>query len=156
MSKDDSIGDGAKETTEAPQLDPRLKTAIASVITFGAIATAFAALGWGLHPALSTATGAGLAASNLYALARILRALLAPMEHAEPVAGEPTPAARRGSVAGWAFLAVAKMSVLFGGIWLLMVRGYVDAIPLLVGYGSLPLGIAVGAVVSDRTAPGRS
>ncbi len=156
MSDDETTRARASDDGPTPQLDPRLKTALSAVLVFGAICTLFAALGWGLHPALSTAMGAGLAASNLYALARIFSALLGPMEHAEPTEGAPTPAAHRASVAAWAFLAVAKMAVLFGGIWLLMVRGYVDALPLLVGYGSLPLGIAVGAVVSDRTAPGRS
>ncbi len=146
--------DGA--STATPAMDARMKTAIVAVLVFGAICTVFAGLGWGFRPAISAGIGGLLASSNLYALARILGALLAPMEHADPVEGAPTAASRRASVAGWAFLAVAKMTVLFGGIWLLMLRGYVEALPLLVGYGSLPLGIAVGAVVSDRTGPSRS
>jgi hypothetical protein len=48
------------------------------------------------------------------------------------------------------------MTLLFGGMWLLMTRGHVQALPLLIGYGCLPVGIAVGSIVSDRTHPGAS
>jgi hypothetical protein len=149
----------ATKSSEASTMDARLRTAIGTVLAFGAVATLFAGLGWGVPSAFSAGVGAALASSNLYALARILQALLAPLADAAPATpGEAaqTPASRRASIVGWAFLAMVKMTILFGGIWLLMARGYVEAIPLLVGYGSLPLGIAAGAIVSDRTGAARS
>lgn len=125
------------------RMDARLSLSLWVVGSLGVIVTAFAGLGWGARAMGSVASGAVLAAANLYALARILGALLS--------GPGPSGAARRGgSVAGWALLALVKMSVLFGGIWLLMTRGYVDALPLVVGYGSLPVGIAVAAVMADR------
>jgi uncharacterized membrane protein len=38
-------------------------------------------------------------------------------------------------------------------VWLLMRYGLVSPVPLLVGFGALPIGIAIGSVVSDRGAP---
>ncbi|MCA9586520.1 MAG: hypothetical protein KC657_14280, partial [Myxococcales bacterium] len=54
-------------------------------------------------------------------------------------------AGRRGGLA-WGLLAVVKIVVLFGGMWLLLTRGWVDPIALLVGYGALPLGISAGTL----------
>jgi hypothetical protein len=53
----------------------------------------------------------------------------------------------------WGIFAVVKMLVLFGGMWLLMTNGLVAPIPLVVGYGALPIGIAIGSLVSDKAAP---
>jgi hypothetical protein len=55
---------------------------------------------------------------------------------------------RRGGAA-WGGFALLKIVVLFGGIWLLLTRGWVDPIPLVVGYGVLPLGIAASSVLSS-------
>ena len=43
-----------------------------------------------------------------------------------------------------------KMAILFGGIWLLLMWGVVTVVPLVAGYMTLPLGIAIGSLVSDR------
>jgi hypothetical protein len=34
-----------------------------------------------------------------------------------------------------------------------MRHGVVSPLPMLVGFGSLPIGIAIGSLVSDRSAP---
>ena len=46
----------------------------------------------------------------------------------------------------WAVLAVVKMLLLFGGIWLLLTTGKVAPIGLVVGYGVLPLGMVAAAL----------
>ena len=51
--------------------------------------------------------------------------------------------------AAWGLFALLKIFVLFGGVWLLLTRGLVDPIPLVVGYGVLPLGIAASTVVAS-------
>ncbi len=102
-----------------------------------------AALVWGARLALSVGAGAAIAASNLYVLSKIVGAMMG-----GAVAGES-----RGVGAGtWGLLAMVKMVVLFGGIWLVMTKGLVDPLGLVVGYGSLPIGIAIGSIVSDKTA----
>ncbi len=49
-----------------------------------------------------------------------------------------------------------KMLGLVGGVWLLMRHGVVSPIPMVVGFGSLPIGIVIGSLVSDRSAPGQT
>jgi len=61
---------------------------------------------------------------------------------------------RRGGAA-WGVFALLKILVLFGGIWFLLTRGLVDPIPLVVGYGVLPLGIAAASLFTSL-APARS
>jgi hypothetical protein len=43
---------------------------------------------------------------------------------------------------------------LVGVVWLLMRHGVVSPVPMMVGIGALPIGIAIGGLVSDRNAPG--
>jgi hypothetical protein len=121
------------------QLDPRLKTAIFAVATFGAMFSAVGGTFFGLRAGASIAVGATIGASNLYALARVVRALA-------------TPGASR-SVASWTFALLLKMILLFGGIWLLLAWHSVTVIPLVVGYMTVPIGVALGSLVSDRTEP---
>ncbi len=107
----------------------------------GALMTVTAAFVWGTRMGVSVAAGSTIAASNLYVLTRIVHAMI-----------DGNPDGSRGSSAGaWGVIAVGKMILLFGGIWWVMTRALVDPIGLLVGYGSLPIGIAIGAIVSDKT-----
>ena len=124
-------------------MDPRLRTAIAAVAVAGGAFSATALLFFGLATALSVAVGAAIAVGNLWALARIISALL-------PSAAEGARAQSRG---GWALLAGLKMFGLVGGVWLLMRHGMVSPLPMLAGFGALPIGIAIGSLVSDRSAP---
>ncbi len=55
---------------------------------------------------------------------------------------------KRGGAA-WGVFALLKILVLFGGIGLLLMRGWVEAIPLVIGYGVLPLGITASTLVSS-------
>jgi hypothetical protein len=54
---------------------------------------------------------------------------------------------RRGAAA-WGLFGVLKLVVLFGGIYVLLTKGLVDPMPLVVGYGVLPLGIAASSLFS--------
>jgi hypothetical protein len=84
---------------------------------------------------MSVAVGGAVGTVNLWVLARIIGAFL-------PI---HSPA-----VGTFTFL---KMLGLFGLVWLLMAMGVVDPLPVVVGLGALPIGIAIGTLVSDRTAP---
>jgi hypothetical protein len=122
----------------APRHDPRLVTAMVTVAALGALMALTAAFVWGARMAFSVGAGAAIATSNLYFLSRIVGAMV-----------------RGGAgVGAWAVLAVLKMMILFGGILLLMTRGLVDPIGLVVGYAALPIGIAIGSIVSDKADPG--
>jgi len=123
--------------------DPRLRAAFGGVLVTAAIMTAVAAYGWTARTAWSVAAGGAIAAVNLWIIARIVVHLM-PKEE-----GEEPPASAKGT---WAILALLKLIALFGGVYFLMSRHLVDPIPLVVGFGSLPIGIAIGSVVSDRSA----
>ncbi len=121
-------------------LDSRMRASIVSVAATGLVFTlgAFALAGPGV--ALSVGIGAAVAAGNLWALARIIAGLM------PPDGGEGAPPHQTTFV----FLALLKMLGLVGLVWLLMEYGLVSPIPMVVGVGSLPVGIAIGSLVSDR------
>ncbi len=126
------------------RFDGRLRISLVAVAVSGAVLTFCALLASGVSAALSVGMGALLATGNLWVLARIVAALL-PDEQSAPEATK-----NRG---GWALLAVLKMVGLLGAAWLLMRHGVVSPLPMLIGFGSLPIGIAIGSIVSDRSAP---
>lgn len=124
----------------------------------------------GGRAAFSVSVGATIAVGNLVMVRAIVRAVMS--DHDEP---PPTPGAgsaaesppeqpeqeqrekeqqgadheaegRRGGVA-WGAFALFKIFFLFGGIYLLLTKGLVDPLPLVVGYGVLPMGIAASAVL---------
>jgi len=122
-----------------PAMSPRIRVAIGAVAVFGALFTAVAGTVWGARGAISAALGAAIAASNLWVLARIVGAT------ARPDASK--------SAAVWGLLALVKMLALFVIVWLLVRWGVAQPLPLVLGYGALPIGIAVGSVVADRREP---
>jgi hypothetical protein len=129
--------------TDAPapgRLDGRMRTSIAAVALVGAGFALLALVVFGMSTAFSVAIGAAIAAANLWALARIIAALLP----------DDAQSARSQSKAAWALLAVLKMFGLVVAVWLLMRHGVVSPLPMVVGFGSLPIGIAIGSLVSDR------
>ena len=68
-----------------------------------------------------------------------------------------TPAgAEAQSRGGWAVVAVLKIVGLLALAWLLMRHAIVSPMPKLVGFGALPIGIAIGSLVSDRRPPPES
>ncbi len=117
-----------------------MRASLVAVAICGGVLTLGALVVGGLPTAFSVAIGSTLALGNLWALGRIVAALL-------PDASAHAP---RYGRAGWALLAVVKILGLMAAVWLLMVHRVVSPLPLVVGFGALPLGIAIGALVSDR------
>jgi hypothetical protein len=122
-------------------LDPRTRTAIFAVACFGAMFAVGAGATYGLRSAASVAVGALIAIANLYGLARILGA----------VVGSRTTPDPNPNAGIWGVLAIVKVLGLFGGVWLLMSAHLVDPVALVVGWAALPVGIAIGSLVSDKT-----
>lgn len=133
-------------TDGPPPIDARLRVSIVAVALCGATLTLPALIVMGPRTALSVAVGAAIAAGNLWVLARIVTELLPNSE---------SVSRHRGSLSAagvWVLLAILKMFVLFAVVWLLMRCALVSPLSLLVGFGSLPLGIAIGSLLSDRSA----
>jgi len=127
-------------------LDARLRATLVAVALSGATLTLGAEVARGRGAALSVGAGAAIATANLWALARIVTALLPD--------GSKLAAHVPGSAAAWALLAVLKMFGLFVVVWLLLRYVVVSPLSMLVGFGALPMGIAIGWLVSDRSAQG--
>lgn len=155
--------------TDAPEGPDAAAVAAIAAGVIGAVLSV-AALGiYGSRTALSVAVGAIIAVANLVTMSAIIRALLKPPDEAEaasPAEGaEPAPEPRepvdhraegkRGGAA-WGLFAAIKILVLFGGIWILLTRGWVDPIPLVVGYGVLPIGIAASGLLTSLAPRRRS
>ncbi len=124
------------DSRSAP-LDPRLRTAILSVAVVGVGLTGGAVSFFGASMAWSVGVGAALATLNLWALARVITGR----------GGHEAPGRRQG------VLAALKMLGLIAVVWLLMRHGVTAPIPMVVGLGSLPIGIVIGSLVSDRSVP---
>jgi hypothetical protein len=122
---------------EVPTTDARLVSVMVAVVLSGALMALMAFFVWGARLGVSVVVGGVIAASNLYVLSRIA--------HAVVVGGQGSGAA------AWGAIALGKMALLFGSIWWVMARGLVDPLGLVAGYGSLPIGIAIGSIVSDKT-----
>jgi hypothetical protein len=121
------------------RFDRRLVATIVAVGACGSVLTVAALAFFSLHAAISAAAGALLAVGNLWVLALIVSALL-PADDAT---------AKTQSRKGWGLLAAVKMLALLALTWLLMRHGLVSPMPMLVGFLSLPSGIAIGSLVSD-------
>ena len=135
-----------------------IKTSIKAAAVLGVIFTVIAVATHDTRTAMSVGLGAAIAVANLVTMRAIVRALLHAPEGDEQE-GEPREekdhraAGKRGGAA-WGVFAVLKILVLFGGIWFLLSKGLVAPIPLVVGYGVLPLGItAAGLWNSLRPRP---
>jgi hypothetical protein len=131
-------------STSSRVLDARMRQCLAAVAISGAVLAVAALAVADAWSAFSVAMGGAIATANLWILARVVHALM-------PTSAE---GARAQSRAGWALVAALKMVGLVGVVWLLMRHGGVSPVPMMVGIGALPIGIAIGGLVSDRNAPG--
>lgn len=95
---------------------------------------------------LSAGIGALIAATNLYVLARVVLAIAK-----DTAEGGRSDDARRGTRL-WVVIAVLKLAILFGGVYVLIRFGAVQPLALAVGLGTLPIGIAMSSLVRDRSA----
>lgn len=95
----------------------------------------------GPRAAASVGLGAALATANLWTLARIVASLL-------PDTGSSAQAQSR---AAWALVTLVKTIGLLSIAWLLMRCALVSPLGMLVGLCALPIGIAIGSLVGDRS-----
>ncbi len=120
---------------DSQRTDAAQRTSLWAVGIAGAIVTLGAVPVVGLRGALGVASGATIATLNLWAIGLLVRRLL----------GDGVPAAP------WALLALVKVTVLFGAVYLLVFSGFADILAVVAGYGALPIGLVV-AQLSARPA----
>ena len=115
---------------------------VAAVLIAGGVLSLGVLAFFGARAGLSSALGAALAAGNLWAWARIVTALLP----------DDAGVAQAQSRTAWILVAGLKVLAWIAIAWLLMRHGLVAVAPMMVGLLSLPIGIAIGSLVSDRSA----
>jgi hypothetical protein len=115
---------------------------VTSVLIAGSVLSLSLFAFLGPRSGLSCALGVALAAGNLWAWARIVSALLP----------DDSVTAQSQSRIAWIFVAALKIVAWVAIAWLLMRHGLVAVAPMMVGLLSLPIGIAIGSLVSDRSA----
>jgi hypothetical protein len=113
-----------EETTQSGETGIGSVLRVVSVV--GLVLVAGACLAGGPRVMLAVAIGAGAAVANLWVIGRLVSSFLG----------------GRGRMS-WSFVAVVKLAVLFGGMFLLIKGGIAGVLPLLIGYGALPIGIVV-------------
>lgn len=84
----------------------------------------------GLRTGLGVMLGGLIATANLWVFAKVGQAFVS----------------RKGNTAPWGIIALLKMLLLFGGVWLILRTGAVSALSLIAGYLALPIGITVGSL----------
>jgi hypothetical protein len=162
-------------SAEAPPTDAAKVAAICAAVLGLVLAIAALAV-LGMRAGVSVAIGAAIAVANLVMMSAIVRAVLRPAEaeaeamadanvkaNAEAKADADAEASANGDeeadavdhaaegrrgAAAWGAFGLLKIVVLFGGIYVLLTKGLVDPMPLVVGYGVLPLGIAASSLFS--------
>jgi hypothetical protein len=121
-----------------PTLDPRMRASIVGVAVSGAALSAAGAVLYGLRTGSSVAAGAAMATGNLWALARVVAALL------------PDEGGGHQGNGAWTFVGLVKTVGLLVAAWFVLSYRLAAPLPMLVGFGALPMGIAIGALVGDR------
>ena len=114
--------------------DPMLKAAVRYVAGSGLALALVAFAAFDFRTALSVLAGGLLATSNLAVFVRVGEAFLT----------------RQGNTAPWSVVAVMKLVLLFGAVWLLLRNGAVNGLALAAGYAALPLGITVASLFGPR------
>jgi ATP synthase I subunit len=113
---------------------PDLRASFIAVAACGAALALGALVLFGRKAAMSVGIGAVVAEVNLWTLARIVSAML------------------RDERAGvWTSVAFLKMLALFVVVGLLMRYPVVAPLSMIVGFGALPIGIAIGSLLGDRS-----
>jgi hypothetical protein len=141
-----------------------IATVTAAVL--GAALSVGATLLFDTSTAASVGIGTAAAIGNLLALRAIVRAIAqpppAPMQATASSSSEGATTkestttneahaaqGKRGGAA-WGLFALLKIGILFGGLWLLLARHIVTPLPLAIGYGVLPIAIAMSTLFSSR------
>jgi len=132
MTQADGDRDGAKQV---PAPGAAVNLALLATGGFGGLASLVGLLFWDGHVAIGVLVGAALAVANLWVFKRVGHAFLA----------------QKGtSRAMWGLVGALKFVALMVGVGLLLRYDVVGAIPLVVGYGALPVGITLSNFLSAR------
>ena len=128
----------AKSTTKMPSPDEEtgLRAALWGIALTGVVLTLASPFVIGTHAILGVALGSGVAAFNLWALARIVRAFM------------------NGAGLPWVLLAALKLIGLLAFVAVVLQLGITTVVPLAIGYTALPIGIVFAQLGAARAQQG--
>jgi len=118
--------------------DSNLTAAYITVCAAGGLMLLGAGIAYGMRTMLAVGVGAALAVSNLWVLERLVAAYL------------------KSTGVRWTAIAAIKASVLVTTVLLLVKSGAVDLLPIVAGFGALPIGIAFSGLLPMPTRPEES
>jgi hypothetical protein len=127
--------DDRPEPTDSGDVgDAGMRAAIVSVLGCGLCFAVAGAAFFGVRAGFGVLVGALLATGNLYVFARVGEAFVS----------------RKGNTAPWALVALLKLVVLFGGVWLILKSGVVSGLSLAAGYAALPFGVTIASLFGPK------
>lgn len=110
-----------------------MAAAYVTVCAAGGLLFVGAGIAYGMRTMLAVGLGAALAVSNLWVLERLVSAYL------------KTTGGR------WTAIATVKAAVLLATVALLVRSGAVDVLPIVAGFGALPIGIVFSGIMPMPT-----
>lgn len=114
--------------------DASMRATIGAVCVFG---LCFAVIGFafaGIRVGFGVLVGGAVATVNLLVFARVGQAFMD----------------RKGNTAPWGVVAVLKLLMLFGGVWLILKSGLISGLSLAAGYAALPFGITFASLFGPK------
>ncbi len=117
---------------KAPDDESGVRPALWAIASCGAALTLASPFVLGGRAIVGVALGAGVAALNLWALARIVSAFM------------------NGAGLPWVLLSALKLFGLLALVALALAFGITTAVPLAVGYSAMPLGIVLAQLSASR------
>jgi hypothetical protein len=126
----DHDGDDDDGGDEGATGDASMRAAILSVFGCGMCFVVAGAALYGLRAGLGVLLGALLATLNLWVFARVGQAFVS----------------RAGNTAPWSVVAVLKLVLLFGGVWVVLKTEVVSPLALAAGYAALPFGVTFASL----------
>lgn len=114
--------------------DKTLTSAVRTVAATGAVFTVVSIAVANFRFGLGVLAGGIIAVVNLIVLARIVQAFLG----------------KKGNTAPWAIIAVLKLVLLLGGVWLILKSEVVSGLALVIGYMSLPTGAVIASLFGPK------
>ena len=112
---------------ENPDHAAGIGSALVTVAAIGVLLVIVFGVASGGRAALGVGVGVAAAVSNLWVIGRVVRGFLT----------------GGGSKGLWFVVVLVKLSLLFGGLYWLLGTGWVDLMPIIIGYGALPIGIVL-------------
>jgi hypothetical protein len=114
--------------------DRTLSAAVRTVAITAAVFTLGSMPFGGFRFGMGVLAGGLIAVANLVVLARIVQAFLG----------------KKGNTAPWAIIAVLKLVLLLGGVWMILKSEVVSGLPLVIGYMSLPVGAVMASLFGPK------